>query len=1794
MTKTAAILIKGARQHNLKNLDLEIPLNRITAVTGVSGSGKSSLAFDTLYAEGQRRYVETFSPYARQFMDRMDRPRVDRIEGIPPAIAIDRKDPVRTSRSTVGTMTEITDHVKLLFARLGQLHCERCGHPVVAETPQHVWNHLEPINADAEIIITFPADTTGTRPDRLRNELLRQGFDRYIADGNLHSLADGAPVPGATVLHIVADRLKRSSADRQRIIDSAEIAFRFGGGNLDVWIDRSTRVAFSHRLECARCGIPYPATLTNLFSFNSPIGACPACKGFGRTIGIDLDLVIPDPQKNLSEGAIKPWGSRQEGRMEFKDLMAFCRRKKIPTAIPFQRLSSAQRSAIIDGTDGYYGVRGFFNWLETKTYKMPVRVYLSRYRSYDVCSQCSGSRFTAEALLYRFGGRNIAEIYAMDVSEAASFFDSAGAGIGDEAGQLVLEEVRKRLKYLLDVGLGYLTLDRQSRTLSGGEVQRVALASALGSALVNTLYILDEPSIGLHPRDSRRLIGILKNLRNLSNTVVIVEHDPEIIAESDYLLDLGPGAGQEGGRVMYFGPTANVNGSLTGQYLKGERRIAVPQKRQSPVRGKWISIRGAAANNLQNIDVRIPLGLFTCLTGVSGSGKSTLAEDVLFKAARRYFGDANGKPGKHRAITGLEKLSDVVFIDQRPIGRTPRANPLTYTKAMDPIRKLLANTEAARQEKMGPGHFSFNVAGGRCEACKGEGFEKVEMQFLSDVFITCAQCGGKRFSPAVLDVRYRGMNIHDMLSMTVESTLAFFDAAEIGHRRIRQCLKPLVDVGLGYLQLGQPINTLSCGEAQRLKLSRFFQQAGQKSRLFIFDEPTTGLHYEDISKLLAVMQRLVADGHTVLVIEHNMEVIKTADWIIDLGPEGGDAGGRVVVSGPPERVAGHPDSHTGRFLKKYLDGGGRLPKPIRAVRKRSDSKTLLPATSPPAAISLHGARQHNLKNLDLTINHHQLVALTGVSGSGKSTLAFDILFAEGQRRYLESLAPYVRQYVKILERPEVDLASGLSPTVAIEQRISHSSRRSTVATLTEIYHYLRLLFSKVGQAHCPGCGRRLTAQSARQLQDEIFRRFRHEPVRIMATKVAGRKGFHKKTINQALKQGYRFARIDGKKVRLKKDMALSRFHEHTIDLVIAERPEGMASRKDSAALVERALEEGGGSLIVQKIGGNEEIFSRHGNCPSCGIGVADPDPRLFSFNSRLGACRQCDGLGQIKSESYSHSSDPKEPQICSTCGGSRLKPEALAVKVGGFSIWDLAQQPAEALFRNLPSISFAEEQKPITEPIVAEILSRLSLLNRLGLSYLSLGRSGDTLSGGEAQRVRLAAQLGSNLTGVTYVLDEPTIGLHPRDNGLLIDALHALKTRGNTIVVVEHDEETIRNADTIIDLGPGAGREGGRVVAAGSLADLKKTAASVTGATLNGQPRIITSRRRPYKNRPALRITGARARNLKNISVMFPLGRLICLTGVSGSGKSSLLKETLFRGLRNRLLGKPLPSGICRNLSGWKSVHRVIEVDHSPIGRTPRSVPASYVGFLDTIRRLFAATPAARASGYSPGRFSFNAAGGRCEACKGQGNPRVEMSFLPDVYVPCEVCGGSRFNRETREVLYKGQSIADVLALTFDDALEFFSAIRQIRQPIQFVCDIGLGYLRLGQPSPTLSGGEAQRMKLARQLAHPSTGATFYILDEPTTGLHLADIRRLVDVLQALVDAGHTVAVIEHNPEIIKAADYIIDLGPEGGDGGGMLVATGSPKELLRRNKTSHTARYLKRYLQASGHATGGPIANPG
>ena len=1873
-TRRDAIRVVGARQNNLKNIDVEIPLDRLTVLTGISGSGKSSLAFDILYAEGQRRYVESFSAYARQFLDRMDKPHVERVDGILPAIAIDQNRPVRTSRSTVGTMTELHDHLKLLYAKIGTLHCGTCGEQVERDSAESVYRKLsEGRPAGTRFMVTFQVAAPASLPwQDIRAGLVQSGFHRLLIDGRPATIqelderpcdAAGNPVETCTVL---VDRLVLAPRTRKRTHDSCEQAFHYGKGRLAlVFPDDDGRTEpFSDRLECAACGIAYREPVPNMFSFNSPLGACDTCRGFGRRIDIDPELIVPDPTLTLKAGAVKPWRIKA-AQWERRELFAFCEQHGIPTDVPWQDLAPAHRGAVMEGDDDYYGVRGWFKWLEGKTYKMHVRVFLARYRGYFPCEDCGGARLKPESLLYRVGGRTLADVNLMSIGACAAFFDDLKPTAYEESiAGLVLDEIRKRLRYLVEVGVEYLTLDRQSRTLSGGELERVDLTTALGSALVNTLYILDEPSIGLHPRDSARLVRILQGLRDGGNTVVVVEHDPEIIRETDHVIDLGPRAGEHGGEIVFQGPYAKLlkhKKSLTGQYLSGRQAIPLPAARRRVRKGHYLAVRGASAHNLRDLDVDVPLGCLVCLTGVSGSGKSTLVEEVIYRGLKKQRGEPVGIPGACRSIAGGERLADLIFVDQSPIGTTPRANLLTYTKAFDPLRKLLAQTDRARVRGYTPSTFSFNVEGGRCETCKGEGFEKVEMQFLSDVYVPCPECRGQRFRPEVLEVTYRDKNLTGIFALTVAEALDFFADLD----ELRRRLDPLAAVGLEYMRLGQSLTTLSGGEAQRLKLAAHIarERSGDAEAgaalgtLFIFDEPTTGLHFADIRKLLGAFDRLLARGHSLLVIEHNLEVVKYADHVIDLGPEGGDGGGTIVAQGTPEQVARVEASHTGRFLRTVLEAPAAPAEPKRAARAKPR-----PAART-KAISVVGAKEHNLQDVSVDIPRDEMVVVTGLSGSGKSTLVFDLVYAEGQRRYIDSLSAYSRQFIKVLARPNMDLLTGIPPTVAIEQRMSRGGRNSTVATVTEISHYLRLLYAKIGVQHCTQCGQPLAAQSRGQILDHIHADFRGRSATFMAPVVRGRKGFHGDVLDGARKLGFQVARIDDEITTLKPGLRLQRYKEHDIDVIVGEaRVNG--NRADTEALLHTALRVGNGAVHV--LGGAERTYSEHLFCVACGLGFEALDPRMFSFNSRQGACADCSGAGftwefdpdlVVPDERKSLRDDALLPlaraelktkkarllralkkrgvpvdrpfgelraahrrlalsgdgnglagafdvlndaladgedtgssyalsqflgeSACATCGGERLNPRARAVRVHDRTLPDLMRLAADDCLTHMQALPLAEREALIGAPILKEIMPRLTFLNQVGLSYLSLDRRADTLSGGEAQRIRLAAQLGSSLCGVCYILDEPTIGLHPRDNGRLLETLRSLQQRGNTVLVVEHDEQTIENADVVIDLGPGAGVHGGRVVAIGSPDQLRGNAESLTGRFLaSAHPRL--GRQRALKDRPRLRLRGVRENNLKNVDAEFPLGTWVCVTGVSGSGKSSLVQEVLVNGLRRKLGLYAGRVGVHDGIDDADGIERVVEVDQSPIGKTPRSVPASYVGLWDEVRKLFAMLPDARLRGYPPGRFSFNVKSGRCETCAGQGRIKMEMSFLPDVYVTCDVCGGARYNEETLQIAYNGKNIFDVLDMTIEEAAQFFGGVPKIAGPLRLLHDIGMGYIKLGQASNTLSGGEAQRIKLAYELAKRSRGTTLYVFDEPTTGLHFADIEKLIHTLHRLIDKGNTVVTIEHNLDIIKEADYIIDLGPEGGAGGGRIVAAGTPQQVMRKTRRSHTARCLKAYLRGS------------
>ncbi len=1831
-----AIRIRGARQNNLKNLSLSLPTGELIVVTGVSGSGKSSLVFDTLYAEGQRRYVETFSPYARQFLERMDKPQVDAIEGIPPAIAIDQTNPVRTSRSTVGTMTELNDHLKLLYARAAALHCRGCGRLVLRDTPETIFAQLQARSREAgdpRLVITFPVPIPKNFSEPEIQQLLeRQGYTR------LHSRS-------RTGLEVIQDRVRMSSAERARVIEALEAALRVGRGRVNVYPEAQAAPSgwrFSSDLHCADCDLHYAEATPAAFSFNSPIGACETCRGFGRVIGVDFGLVVPDESKSLRAGAIKPWQTASFRECQ-DDLQKYAKKRGVLLDVPWRELTPQQREWALEGESDWvswkkswpgvwYGVRRFFKWLESKAYKMHIRVLLSKYRAYTACTACAGTRLKPDATLWKLGpGRlSIHDLMQLPIERTRRTLDDLKLpGELDEASDLLLGEIRSRLRFLCEVGLGYLTLDRQSRTLSGGEVQRINLTTALGTSLVNTLFVLDEPSIGLHPRDMGRVIAVMQRLRSAGNSLVVVEHDPQIMVAADRILDMGPGPGERGGEIVFFGTPQELGRgeTLTAQYLSGRRRAAATAA--NPPASEHLQLLGATEHNLKNVDLSIPLGRLVCVTGVSGSGKSTLVQDVLYAALRKAQGKPTEQPGAHRALVGADRVGDVVMVDQSAIGKTTRSNPASYVGAFDAIRDQFARLPLSRERKYTAGTFSFNAGVGRCPACGGNGFEHVEMQFLSDVYLRCPDCDGKRFRAEVLEVALRGKSIADVLALTVAEALVFFAAAP----EVLARLRPLADVGLEYLRLGQPVPTLSGGEAQRLKLAGHLAAAGRsgsdsalRNKLFLFDEPTTGLHFDDIAKLLRAFRQLIAASHSLVVIEHNLDVIRAADWIVDLGPEGGEAGGEIVCCGTPAQVAAHPASHTGRALHDYACAFS--PQSASAAAEAASRSPAASGTSlagEPAArylapaIRIHNAREHNLKNIDVEIPRNRFSVITGVSGSGKSTLAFDILFAEGQRRYLESLNAYARQFVESASRPDVDAIFGIPPTVAIEQRTSRGGSKSTVGTLTEVHHFLRLLFVKLGTQHCPECKLPIEPQSEAAMAARLLRDYRGQRIGLLAPLVVNRKGVYTDLAKWARARGHSHLRVDGAFLDVEPFPRIDRFKEHSIELPVADLRITAQAEPQLREALAKTLEYGKGTVMVlsdlddlvkaaargKALVMHQQVLSTKRACRGCGRSFAELDPRQFSYNSRHGWCPACYGTGLQLTEvdwSAERARTGIEDKVldswiewlevdqpCPDCRGQRLNREALAVRWRDQSIAEYGAQPITALAQFFDGVAPQGREAEIARDLLAELRSRLGFLRDVGLSYLALDRAAPTLSGGEAQRIRLAAQLGSNLRGVCYVLDEPTIGLHHRDNRILLDVLERLEAKGNTLVVVEHDEETIRRAHHVIDLGPGAGRLGGRVVAAGTAEELQHAPDSITGRFL-AQPlrHPLQPRREVNRSTPSLRLNGASLHNLQRVDARVPLGRLSVITGVSGSGKSTLARDVLYASLASG------GSVGCRSVTGRDGVARVLEVDQAPIGKTPRSCPATYVGFWDAARKLFADTAEARMRGWSASRFSFNTQGGRCDACEGQGIKKIEMSFLPDVRVLCEVCRGQRFNTETLAVRLRGRSAGEVLAMSVDEAVEFFAAHPAIHHALRLLQDVGLGYLTLGQQSPTLSGGEAQRIKLVTELAKVrpdlasparrrgeqavSASNTLYVLDEPTVGLHMADVEKLLRVLHRLVDAGNTVVVIEHNLDVIAEADWLIDLGPEGGEDGGRIVFQGVPGAATGSN--THTTLALTEFLR--------------
>ena len=1601
---------------------------------------------------------------------------------------------------------------------------------------------------------------------------------------------------------------------------------------------------------------------------------CPTCHGLGVVQEFDLDLIL-DRDKSISEDCCSVASSYQTVRFgNIYDNLARLYNFSVKT--PWKKLSPQAKKVFLYGTEKKWTKMVFTHpetlqtWVDHINWRgvlHEARVRLNEAKSdvyrnkigkllhEGICPDCHGTRlkpYPAAALL---AGKRISDITAMTIDEASLFFERLALSPQEELiATELLKEIRERLNFLNEVGLHYLTLDRTAPTLSGGEAQRVRLASQIGCGLVGITYVLDEPSIGLHPRDNRRLIRTLKHLRDRGNTVIVVEHDEETIWSADRVVDFGPGPGKHGGEIVHNGSLKDLltlDRSITGGYLSGRLEIPVPQKRRTK-KTPCIQIQGATHHNLKNIDVKIPLSKFVVVTGVSGSGKSSLVTDILHPALTNELQGGEMKVGACKAIRGMDLIDKVITIDQTPIGRNPRSNPSTYIKLFDEIRELFSQLPDSQAKGFKPGRFSFNVKEGSCTECSGMGMIAVDMDFMESAWIDCPTCQGARFDSDTLSIYYKGKNIHDVLEMDVEEAYHFFEAIP----SLKKKLDTLRQVGLDYLKLGQSSTTLSGGEAQRVKLAKELSRPSTGKTLYILDEPTTGLHFHDVKHLLRVLQDLVDRGNGVLVIEHNMDVVKVADHLIDLGPEGGQGGGRIVAEGTPEQIAAL-DTPTGHALHEVL------------FKPQRHFSTVVSEVEPVTQIEIEGAEQNNLKLLDLSIPREKTTVFTGPSGSGKSSLAFDTLYAEGQRRYIESMSPYARQFVKQMPKPTVGKVEGLSPAIAIEQKAHAGNPRSTVGTMTEIYDYLRLLWAQLGTPHDPETGEVIQAITKEYVLNHLFQLPEGEKIQILAP-IEVKKGETFEQVRQRLtRQGYVRIRLNKTFYDLDTSdpIPFDRKRKNELELVIDRLVLNEGSRHRLFEAIENSAKIGGGKLValVQE---KDIFFNLSFTTLSTGKSFQEITPQTFAFNKAEGMCLDCQGLGvqygaNIASKSSlltmtpalffqllwneqsgteavgylfkllkAHGIDPHVPmsqlppkelsfllngsqewekgspslrwiginhalaklgrrgrseikegllplleeRVCEACEGARLNPIARSVTLEKLSISDLCRLPVEKVSDFLKRLKIDPKNKVLGE-VKSQLLSRLSFLIEVGLHYMQLERRAPTLSGGEAQRIRLARQLGSGLTGVLYVLDEPTIGLHPHDNQRLNTALSKLKALGNTLVMVEHDPLTIAAADYLVDFGPAAGEKGGHITAKGTYKQILKNPRSLTGQYLSGKKQIDIPKSRRKLNF-GLFVENGRANNLKNISCQFPLSALTVLTGVSGSGKSTLMNQLLLPAVEKSLLKRDVAETPAGTVRGIDHFERLIVIDQNPIGQTIRSDVCTYADILTPLRDFFAQLPLARTKGLQPKHFSYNHRRGMCTHCWGLGFRTVEMHFLPPVKIVCEECQGLRLNPVSLEVLYEGKNLGHYLKSTVDEARVAFANFPRITRTLDTLIAVGLGYLRLGQETQSLSGGEAQRIKLSRELAKRSHGKSLYLLDEPTTGLHPDDIKKLMQVIDKLLQKGNTLIIIEHNLDVIKLADYLIDLGPEAGDAGGQIVATGTPEEVAA-NKKSLTGRYLKPIL---------------
>ncbi len=1679
MSEKSTIQINIASENNLQGISLEIPHHCLTVVSGVSGSGKSSLAFDVIAREGQRRFFETFSTFSRQLMGKLKRPEVESIEGLSPVITLGQKTSGSNPRSTVGTLSDLYDYLRLLFARLGQ-------------------------------------------------------------------------------------------AEESTLLNRS------------------------------------------LFSFNSPKGACPVCSGLGLEEKISLEKLVAHPEKTLREGALAPTlpnGYIMYSQVTVDVLNQVCEAHGFSVDIPWRDLSAAQQEVVLYGSTrlkvpfGKHSLESRLKWTgiaakprEEGYYKGMIPIMsdiLRRDRNKNIlryaeslnCSGCGGSRLNEAARSVRLAGKSIVELSRLEVSELKDWLGAQNWSDSEApVARPVIEKMVRRIGMMEELGIGYLSLDRASNGLSGGESQRIRLINQVAAELSQVLYVFDEPSIGLHPRDNRQMIRILRQLVDQGNTVIVVEHDQETILAAEWIVDIGPGAGLEGGELLFSGTLrkfwegkGNWTKGPTWQGLRGNGssaedalgKFVVGEKLREDALGKFplvkrsgeestaLEFRDCKVNNLKGIDVPFRLAALNVLTGVAGAGKSSLLKGVIEARIQKRLAAENEsgksgyeqKPGNEQK-SGIELIDKLITIDQKPIGRTPRSNPATYTGLADKIRDLFSQQSAAKEAGFTKNRFSFNTKGGRCETCQGAGRLQMGMHLLGNLEIECTTCKGKRFNPETLSIGYLGKNIYEVFELRVEEAIPFFE----GQKKILRYLQALDAVGLGYLTLGQPSTTLSGGEAQRVKLASELQQIDTGRTLYLMDEPTIGLHIQDVKVLIRALRRLIGKGNTVICIEHDPGFIRQADWVVDLGPESGERGGEMLHAGPAEGLLEIKRSLTGRYLVAGHQMSGNWPPDHSNLNTSSSEIAESHKASPPTSIKLSGVSTHLLKNIDVELPRDQLTVITGLSGSGKSSLAFDTLFAEAQSRFSESLSTYTRSLLRQSNPAKIESAYGLGPVVAIGRRYIGVSTRSTVGTLTGLNDHFRLLYSRISQ-------NRGTAFSANDFS------FNHISGACPTCKGLG---FELHCAPDLLLPFSENTLLDGAFVKNR----VGKFYgdpygRHFAILKVVAQDLGIDLEQPWGNLPKDARD-----IILYGTGDRQwKVTWEFKNKTRSGTQeLTAPWP---------GFCNYVDEEYQRKlhNKNIGALEELLEEVLCTSCQGSRLKPEQLEVRIAGLNIAELGQLSFEEIRKFLNGLGTRESgqsDKPDSgeqrgssgqlksseqpEPgagrdfkpeifslILPKIYRLLDVLEELGLPYLSPSRASRTLSGGEGQRIRLARAFSAMLYGVTYVLDEPTIGLHAKDVQPLIRVLRQLIHAGNTVIVVEHDETVIREADYLIEMGPGAGRKGGNVTAVGIPNVVIHNPASLTGKYLLAPPNLKPNAV-PFEE-AAFGLRNARIHNLKGLTLEWVAGGIIALTGVSGSGKSTLMQQVL---LPSAQRGHPVH---CESTYGLHRFDQVIVVDQKPIVQHTSSTVATWSGAMAPLRDGFASTPEAKAAGLKKSAFSHLHKSGACPECKGSGRQRTALDFLGEVDTVCESCDGQRYQAEVLAVKYHGWSIAEVLALTVEEANQHLKALGKMTPYVKALAEVGLGHLQLGQSLATLSGGEAQRLKLSKELIHHRQQKNLYLLDEPTTGLHFQDVEQLIRLFQRMVANGHTIMVIEHHPMLQQVAHQVIELGPGGGEAGGELVS---------------------------------------